>query len=89
MIDHDLDKPPWQPPGAAFGPTWTTLRGLMALASAHTLDRLDEPDERRGFVTAFGANLVSTPAGTGCSSRPVAHDGPWSRSSCWRPPPWT
>ncbi len=55
---QDLDKPPWQPPGAAFGPAWTTLYGLMALASARTLDRLDEPNERRGFVTAFGANLV-------------------------------
>ena len=21
----DLEKPTWQPPGAAFGPAWTTL----------------------------------------------------------------
>ncbi len=53
----DLEKPTWQPPGAAFGPAWTTLYALMALASARTLDRL-EPQERRGFATAFGANLV-------------------------------
>jgi len=55
---RDLDKPAWQPPGAAFGPAWTTLYGLMALASARTLDRLEEPTERRTFATAFGANLV-------------------------------
>jgi tryptophan-rich sensory protein len=52
-----LDKPAWQPPGAAFGPAWTTLYALMAVASARTLDRLDEPAERRAFATAFGANL--------------------------------
>ena len=51
-----LDKPTWQPPGAAFGPAWTTLYGLMAVASARTLDRLDEPAERRAFATAFGTN---------------------------------
>jgi translocator protein len=55
---RDLDKPAWQPPGAAFGPAWTTLYALMAVASARTLDRLEEPEERRAFGTAFGANLV-------------------------------
>lgn len=29
-----LDKPTWQPPGPAFGPAWTTLYALMAVASA-------------------------------------------------------
>jgi tryptophan-rich sensory protein len=53
-----LDKPTWQPPGAAFGPAWTTLYALMAVASARTLNRLDEPAERRVFATAFGANLM-------------------------------
>ncbi|HYO18945.1 MAG TPA: TspO/MBR family protein [Dermatophilaceae bacterium] len=53
-----LDKPPWQPPGAAFGPAWTTLYALIALASARTLDRLEEPGERRTFATAFGVNLA-------------------------------
>ncbi len=53
-----LVKPPWQPPGAAFGWAWTTLYGLIALASARALEQLDDPDERRAFVTAFAANLV-------------------------------
>jgi tryptophan-rich sensory protein len=55
---RNLDKPAWQPPGAAFGPAWTTLYGLMAVASARTLDRLEEPGERRRFATAFGVNLA-------------------------------
>ena len=55
---QDLDKPTWQPPGAAFGPAWTTLYALMAVASARALERIEEPEERRAFVTAFGANLV-------------------------------
>jgi tryptophan-rich sensory protein len=55
---RQLDKPAWQPPGAAFGPAWTTLYGLMAVASARTLDRMEEPEERHAFATAFGANLV-------------------------------
>lgn len=53
-----LDMPTWQPPGPAFGPAWTTLYALMAVASARTLDRFDEPADRRAFATAFGANLM-------------------------------
>jgi tryptophan-rich sensory protein len=55
---RDLDKPRWQPPGAAFGPAWTTLYGLIAVASARTLDRLETPGERRAFATALGGNLA-------------------------------
>jgi len=55
---RDLDKPRWQPPGAAFGPAWTTLYVLIAVASARTLDRLETPQQRRAFATALGGNLV-------------------------------
>jgi tryptophan-rich sensory protein len=55
---RDLDKPRWQPPGAAFGPAWTTLYGLTAVASARILDRLETPEERRAFANALGANLA-------------------------------
>jgi benzodiazapine receptor len=55
---RDLDKPTWQPPGAAFGPAWTTLYALMAVASARSLERIEDPAERRAFATAFGANLM-------------------------------
>jgi translocator protein len=52
-----LDKPSWQPPGAVFGPVWTTLYGLIAFAGGRTLARSDGA-ERRGYLGAFGANLA-------------------------------
>lgn len=53
-----LDKPPWQPPGWAFGPAWTTLYTLIAVASARTIDRIEDEDERRAYVAALATNLV-------------------------------
>jgi benzodiazapine receptor len=55
---RSLDKPGWQPPGAAFGPAWTTLYALMSLAAARTLDRTQEPKQRHAFAAAFGTNLA-------------------------------
>ena len=55
---HSLAKPRWQPPGWVFGPAWTTLYALIAVASARTLDRLDDPAERTRYCLALAANLV-------------------------------
>ena len=55
---RNLEKPAWQPPGAAFGPAWTTLYGLLSLASARALDRTEDPRKRRAFAAAFGTNLA-------------------------------
>ena len=52
-----LDKPAWQPPGWVFGPAWTTLYGLIAVAAARTLDR-SAPRDRGGYTIALGTNLV-------------------------------
>jgi tryptophan-rich sensory protein len=51
-----LRKPPWQPPPWAFGPAWTTLYALIAVASARTLDRAD-PAGRTSFARALAVNL--------------------------------
>lgn len=53
-----LRKPPWQPPGVVFGPVWTTLYALTALASARTLDRIEDPAERRRYAAALAGNLT-------------------------------
>jgi tryptophan-rich sensory protein len=55
---RSLAKPRWQPPGWVFGPAWTTLYALIAVASARTLDRLDDPAERTRYRLALAANLV-------------------------------
>ena len=52
-----LDLPPWQPPRWAFGPAWTTLYILIAVASARTLERIEDDDERRAYARALAVNL--------------------------------
>jgi benzodiazapine receptor len=52
-----LRKPAWQPPGWAFGPAWTTLYALTAVASARVLDRADD-EQARGYRRALGTNLA-------------------------------
>jgi translocator protein len=52
-----LDLPPWQPPRWAFAPAWTTIYVLIAVASARTLERIEDEDERRAYVRALAVNL--------------------------------
>jgi translocator protein len=52
-----LDKPPWQPPGSVFGPVWTVLYALIAVAGSRVLARSGGP-ARRGYVRAYAANLA-------------------------------
>src|SRR5512144_2749764 len=54
---RDLDKPPWQPPGAVFGPVWTALSPTTAGARVDGWRRLP-PARRRRFATTYAANLV-------------------------------
>src|SRR4051812_6435860 len=54
---RDLEKPSWQPPGVVFGPVWTVLYVLIAIAA--TLAVRDVPGARRRLVTGlFSANLA-------------------------------
>ena len=55
---RSLTKPRWQPPGWVFGPAWSTLYALIAVVSARTLDRIDDPAERNRYRIALAANLV-------------------------------
>jgi translocator protein len=58
-----LDKPAWQPPGAVFGPVWTVLYALVALAAGRVLGRTNSVG-RRAYVRAFTSNLVLNTAWT-------------------------
>src|SRR3954447_2270531 len=60
---RDLDKPSWQPPGAVFGPVWTVLYVLIAIAA--TLSFRDVGGPRRRIVLGlFAANLALNMAWT-------------------------
>jgi benzodiazapine receptor len=53
----NLEKPSWQPPGAVFGPVWTVLYVLIAIAA--TLAYRDVGGPRRRLVLGlFAANLA-------------------------------
>ena len=52
-----LDKPDWQPPGAAFGPVWTALYASIAWSGGRSLARAEGPDRRR-YGSALTANLA-------------------------------
>jgi len=52
-----LERPDWQPPGAVFGPVWTVLYILIAIAA--TLAYRDVGSPRRRLVMGlFAANLA-------------------------------
>jgi tryptophan-rich sensory protein len=56
-----LDKPPYQPPGAAFPVAWTLLYSDLALTAGHALDRLERAgrtEEAAGYRRALAANLA-------------------------------
>lgn len=54
---RQLDKPDWQPPGAAFGPVWTALYASIAWSGGRTLSRATGVDRGR-YVAALATNLA-------------------------------
>lgn len=77
---RQLDKPPWQPPGWAFGPAWTTLYVFLAGAGGRALARADAP-ARRSYVPAHVGNLVLNAGWTWTFARARDRQPP-----CWSPP---
>ncbi|MFO1394588.1 MAG: TspO/MBR family protein [Steroidobacteraceae bacterium] len=55
---RELVKPAWQPPDWLFGPAWTLIFALCALAGAGTWRRAGDADARRRLLTAFAVNGV-------------------------------
>ena len=52
-----LSKPSWAPPAGVFGPVWTTLYVLMAIA-AWRVWRRDGFEGARGALSLFGVQLL-------------------------------
>jgi len=56
-----LDKPAWAPPAGVFGPVWTVLYALMALASAQVALAAREPEAplREPALVVFALQLAA------------------------------
>jgi tryptophan-rich sensory protein len=53
-----LIKPSWQPPDAAFGPAWTVIFALGAVAAARGWTSARDRAARARLVALFGLNMV-------------------------------
>jgi len=55
---RELDKPSWQPPGAAFPVVWSALYALLTGAGARALDRAGREGRSAPYLAAYGTNLA-------------------------------
>jgi benzodiazapine receptor len=53
-----LRQPPWKPPDVWFGPAWTTIYTLAAVAAVRAWMRARPPSARRALLAAYGLNGV-------------------------------
>jgi tryptophan-rich sensory protein len=53
-----LEQPPWQPPDAAFGPAWTLIYVLTAVAAVRVWRRCAADSQRRAWLAALAGNGV-------------------------------
>ena len=60
-----LKVPAWKPPDWAFGPAWTIIFVLWALAAALAWQAARSPSERRNIVLLFGLNGLLNVAWSG------------------------
>ncbi len=51
-----LKQPSWQPPDWAFGPAWSVIYLLTAIAAVRVWLRAQAPHERRQWLAALAAN---------------------------------
>jgi translocator protein len=55
---QSLHKPAWQPPDWLFGPVWTLIFGLAALAGVAAWSRARKPALRRRVLALFALNAA-------------------------------
>lgn len=53
-----LRKPSWQPPGWLFGPAWTVILTLAAIAAVRAWRRSADRPARQRLIAAFAVNGV-------------------------------
>ncbi len=54
---YALQKPSWQPPDWLFGPVWTTIFALAAVAGYLAWQKAPDRSSRRRMMQAFSINL--------------------------------
>jgi tryptophan-rich sensory protein len=55
---YELRKPAWKPPDWLFGPAWTLIFALTAVAGAQAWRLIPDPAGRIRIIALFGANAV-------------------------------
>lgn len=55
---YGLRKPSWQPPGWLFGPAWTLIYGLAALAGVLAWNAARDRARRQRILVLFGLNAL-------------------------------
>jgi translocator protein len=53
---HGLKQPSWQPPDAAFGPAWSVIYLLTAIAAVRVWLRAAAPRQRTQWLAALAVN---------------------------------
>ncbi|MFE1598882.1 TspO/MBR family protein [Methylobacterium sp. ID0610] len=62
---RSLRVPPWKPPDWAFGPVWTVIYTLTAIAGVLAWNAAPEGPERSWLLVAIGVNAVLNIAWSG------------------------
>ncbi len=55
---YNLAQPPWKPPDWAFGPAWTLIYTLTAIAAVRSWRAAGDGETRRRVAIVFGVNAV-------------------------------
>lgn len=55
---YALAKPSWKPPDWLFGPVWTTIFAMAAIAGYLAWRRAPDQQSRRRMLTAFAVNVL-------------------------------
>ena len=84
-----LTKPVWNPPSWLFGPVWTVLYGMMAIAAWLVWKRYGLAGAALPLAALLSYSLFSTPGGPGCSLDCIDQTLRSLKSSFFGSPSWS